>query len=292
LVSQLQTKGASVIILTGGEPMKEFDKLLSILKNSDKNLSDFHLHTSGFGVTYERAKELKNAGLTAAAVGLDHYIQSKNDIIRGEGSYKCAVNALEYFNKAGILTYVNLCATNTLLCNEDIWKYYDLMKRLNVSIIQLLEPRPYGGYFNAELAEILSKSKKEILLNFTKKGNSQKKFRDYPLIYYVAHIEGKEQMGCMMGGLSHFYVDSQGNFNPCVFLPVSFGNINTENFDTIYSKMRKFIPYPLHQDCPSISLHKAISNKVKNSNGIPIPIEEIVDDWSKLFQFNKENIRR
>ena len=222
VIHSLQSMGTSIIILTGGEPLIEFDKLTQILSTANLDLSEFHIHTSGSGITIEKAKKLKELGLSAVAVGLDNFDEIENDKIRGKGAFNNATSALKIFNDAGIFTYVNLCATNSLIRSGGIWKYYDLMKNLNVSIIQLLEPRPYGGYYNQDINEVFTKEDKNLLVEFMKVGNGANRFKNHPLIYYVAHIEGAEQMGCMMGGLSHFYIDSKGNVNPCVFLPVSF----------------------------------------------------------------------
>ena len=116
-----------------------------------------------------------------------------------------------------------------------------------------------------------------------KKGNNQKTYKDYPLIYYVAHIEGPEQMGCMMGGLSHFYIDSSGNVNPCVFLPVSFGNIMESEFEEIYNKMRMSIPHPLHKECPSVLLSDKLKKIHESGAKIPISFNRIKEEWEKLY---------
>ena len=89
-IQKLQGMGVSIIILTGGEPLIEFDKLTTILERADKNLSEFHVHTSGNGITIEKAKKLKELGLSAVAVGLDHYDATKNDKIR-LGLLRCYV---------------------------------------------------------------------------------------------------------------------------------------------------------------------------------------------------------
>ena len=183
--------GVSVIILTGGEPMLEFDKTIELLKYGNKDLSDFHIHTSGFGVTLEKAKELKKAGLMSAAVGLDDVDPKRHDSLRGyEGAFDMALNALKCFNEAGIFTYVNTCATKEFIRSGDLWKFYELMKKLNVSVIQLLEPRPYGGFFGENGNVLLNESDKKIFTEFFIEGNTNKKYKDYPLIYYVAYIEG------------------------------------------------------------------------------------------------------
>jgi len=58
IVSALQSSGTSIIILTGGEPLLKMNNLLKILEKGNKDLSDFHVHTSGYSVTKEKVKEL------------------------------------------------------------------------------------------------------------------------------------------------------------------------------------------------------------------------------------------
>jgi MoaA/NifB/PqqE/SkfB family radical SAM enzyme len=283
IISHFQRKGVSIIILTGGEPLYEFDKTLELLRFGNKNLSDFHIHTSGMTITREKVKELKNSGLTAAAVGLDHYLPEQHDKIRGKGSFNTAVEALKLFNEEGIMTYVNICATKELIRSNGIWKYYELVKNLNVGMIQLLEPRPCGGYFGNGFEELLEAGDKETLLDFTIKGNSKRKYKNYPIIYYVAHIEGKDQLGCHMGGLSLFYIDSAGNVCPCVFFPVSFGNIKREKIEDVYYKMRENIPHPIRSDCPSLKISESIKMKYGNISELPVPFESIKNDFQNLF---------
>ena len=94
VIRDVQAAGAGVIILSGGEPMLRYEGLLELLKAGDKDLSDFHIHTSGQGVTLERARELRRAGLIAAAVGLDDVDPARHDRLRGSaGSHQQAVRA-------------------------------------------------------------------------------------------------------------------------------------------------------------------------------------------------------
>jgi len=283
VIEALQQDGAGIIILTGGEPLLDFDKTLEILKKADKTKSEFHIHTSGNGLTQQMVKELKDSGLTAAAVGLDDVSKERFDKIRGNGSFDNALKALKLFNDEGILTYVNLCATKSFVQSGDLWKYFDFVRALNVGMIQLLEPRPNGAYFNKNVDELITDNERKILREFMTIGNTNKKYKDYPLIYYLAHIEGANQMGCMMGGLFHFYIDSLGNVNPCVFLPVSFGNILETDFKTIYERMRKAIPAPIHSECPSLLLSNALRMKNLDGNRIPISYDELKAEWDNLY---------
>lgn len=277
-VRLLQEHGCGVIVLTGGEPLSDFERLLTILKSGDKNLSDFHIHTSGMTVTEEKVVQLKEAGLTAAGVGIDHYDESKNDRLRGKGSWKSALKAIDLFVKHDILTYVNFCAVKEIANESGLMKYAEFVRDRGVALIELLEPRECGG-FKGDPSVLLGSGEKSALLNFMKKINLDKDYLDYPVIYYLAHLEGKEGLGCLMGGISHFYIDSAGNIKPCVFMPVTFGNILKEDIRVILSRMRENIPYPLKTDCPAI----AISKEVAADESHPVPFERVAGKFKELF---------
>lgn len=286
IIKSLQSIGVNIFILSGGEPLLDFNKLLEILISANKELSDFHLHTSGDSITLEKVKQLKAAGLKAAAVGLDNFVQEKHDIIRGKDSFSNAIKALQLFNQAGILTYVNLCVSNDILTADNLYRYLEFVKGLNVSMIQLLEPRPCGGYINNKFKLGLNADDKKKLAAFTLNGNRKRAYKNYPLIYYVAHIESKNLMGCHMGGLSHFYIDSKGNVCPCVFFPVNYGNVLKEDILSIYNRMRKNIPSPLHTECPSMLLADRYKELYYEEKQLPIPFDKIQTQIDNLYNKN------
>ena len=147
VIKELQHIGVSVIALSGGEPLARFENALSLLESADKRRSDFHLFTSGYGASPERVTALVNTGLAAVGVGMDHYDRSRHDAIRGRsGAFDDAVRALRLFGDAGILTYVNACVTKDLARSDGLWRFYDLLHTLGVGALQLLEPKPCGGY--------------------------------------------------------------------------------------------------------------------------------------------------
>jgi len=283
VIREIQAQGAGVVVLTGGEPMLRYEGLLELLESGNKDLSEFHIHTSGLGVTPERARELRCAGLTAAAVGLDDVDPRRHDTLRGfEGSHRLAVSALRDFFDAGVFTYTNMCVTRDIVRAGDLWKYYELAKSLNVGMIEMLEPRPCGGFAGRGDDILLSDDDRTKVTEFFVTANTAKRFREYPLVYYVAYTEAPERMGCMMGGLSHLTIDSRGNVNPCVFLPVTFGNIMKEDFSTIYARMRKVIPRPVHKVCPSVILAGPIRDRSQAGNAGPVPYEALKNEWEAV----------
>jgi MoaA/NifB/PqqE/SkfB family radical SAM enzyme len=156
------------------------------------------------------------------------------------------------------------------------------VKHLNVGMIEMLEPRPCGGFASRGNDTLLTRDDRNTVMDFFLRGNTAREFKDYPLIYHVAFTEAPEQAGCMMGGLSHLAIDSKGNVNPCVFLPVTFGNILKEDFAAIYSRMRRAIPRPLHKECPSLALAETLLQKGRRPEGFPIPHASIEKEWEKM----------
>jgi MoaA/NifB/PqqE/SkfB family radical SAM enzyme len=287
VIAELQDSGVSIITLSGGEPVMRYEAVLELLRSADHSRSDFHMHTSGFGVTQERTAELKMAGLHAAGVGLDDCDPDRNDRLRGtKGAHEQAVRAIKCFQEAGIFTYVNSCLTKELIHSGELMKYFEMLKDLNVGIVRWLEPKPCGGYFDRNPFELLSSEEKKIILEFYDRANTSADYADYPLISYEAFYETPENMGCMMAGNSQLYIDTLGNVEPCVFLPVSFGNIIDEDFSEILFRMREAIPSPLMIECPSVQLSSKIKSKKETGIAMPVPYEELTEEFESFRRNN------
>jgi len=285
IIKDIQKIGANIIAFSGGEPMLRYEGLIEMLESGNKSLSEFHIYTSGHGVTAERALELNEAGLSASAIGLDDVNPKRHDTLRGfKESYKEALQAIIYFQEASVLTYINLCLTKDLIRSGDLRKYFELAKDFNVGAIRFLKPKPCGGYLFEDRGELFSEEDRRVTTEFFIEANEAKKYRDYPLISYEDYVEAPERLGCMMGGHTHFHIDSLGNVEPCVFLPVSFGNITEEDFLDIYKRMREAIPAPLHKQCPSIYLAEKIRARRNKGEVLPVPYRDIETEWQQMLE--------
>jgi MoaA/NifB/PqqE/SkfB family radical SAM enzyme len=283
VIRQLQEIGVSVIALSGGEPLLRFEDTLDLLDSSDKRRSDFHIFTTGHGATQKRVTDLARAGLAAAGVGLDHYDRHLCDAARGyEGAFDEALVALTLFREAGLLTYVNVCLSRPLMKGGGLWRLYDLAHALGVGAVQLLEPKPCGGFSGRDPQGLFGAAEKRAALEFFETANRKRRYGRHPAVYFPAFMEAPENLGCMMGGLSHLYVDSLGNVEPCLFLPVSFGNVLSEDFSAIYARMRAEIPRPLHRPCPSFELAATVGFDPRGRGGLPIAHASIQEEWHRL----------
>jgi MoaA/NifB/PqqE/SkfB family radical SAM enzyme len=283
VVADLQRLGTNIITFSGGEPMSRFDDLLELLEGGDKDLSDFHLHTSGFDVTREKARALRAAGLAAAGVGLDDSDASRHDSLRGRsGAFEEAVRSIRHFREAGIFPYVNICLTRDLVRSGRLADYLRFARDQGVGAIRWLEPKPCGGYFSKRPEDLFDEDDRRMATALFLEANTKRRWRGAPPVSYLAYEESPDRLGCRMGGLMHFYVDSLGNVEPCVFLPVSFGNIREENLSAILTRMRTAIPSPVRRGCPGILLFDQITGAHERSGTYPVRLEEIGPAWDKM----------
>ncbi len=281
VIRELQGVGVSVVALSGGEPLDAFDRTLGLLEAADKERSDFHLFTAGAGATPERVRALVDAGLAAAAVGLDDFDAGRHDRLRGRaGAHDAALRAIDLFGAAGILTYANVCLRSELVRDGGLWQLLELLRGRGVAAMQLLEPRACGG-FASGVSSLLGPGDRDVVSAFFEQTHRDRRCGAHPVVYYPAHAERGDNLGCLMGGLSHLYVDSLGNVEPCVFVPVAFGNVTQESFGDILLRMRAATPRPVRGRCPSLQLSESVG--FQPAQRLPIPYRQVEPQWRRLY---------
>ena len=113
-IADVQDLGASVIGLTGGEPLLR-DDLEDIIASIDKRSMPL-LFTTGYRLTRERVKDLKRAGLEIPVVSLDHYkaeVHAKRRCKAGILEY--ALNAIRLFQDEGFYVAVSFVPDKPLV---------------------------------------------------------------------------------------------------------------------------------------------------------------------------------
>jgi len=101
LVDQLAELGCMEVILIGGEAYLRDDWLQIIRRIVDRGMQAL-MTTGGRGLTPERARAAKDAGLISASVSIDGN-EATHDRLRGvPGSYRAALTAMENLLAAGV----------------------------------------------------------------------------------------------------------------------------------------------------------------------------------------------
>ena len=213
IIRRFQELGVSQVQLSGGEPLNRFDDILFLLKNIREG-TDFWLYTTGFQLTSEKAKLLKNHGLRGITISLDHHDPELHDQFRGrKGAYGRALQAAQFAVDADLAVCFSLCATRQFISMENLMKYAGIARNAGASFIQILEPKAVGHYAGHDV--MLNEHQTQILEQFFDSLNYDKAFSTYPVVSYHGYYS--RRIGCSGSGKDYLYVDTDGDVHSCPF---------------------------------------------------------------------------
>lgn len=231
VAAQLQDLGTVMVSLSGGEPLVR-DDLEEIARTFDERTC-LTLNTTGYHLTPERARSLRDSGLFAVGISLDSVDPDEHDRLRGHpGAFRTAVDALEITGESGLYPYVVAVATRQFLEPERFQEYVDFAARSGAREIHLLEPCPTGRLAGRSDILLDAPHRQRIL-------DYQREFAqrdDLPVLSSFTYLESAELFGCG-AGLTHLYIDGSGEVCPCNLVPLSFGNVAREPLAEILQRM-------------------------------------------------------
>ncbi len=245
VVRRLQDLGVGIIGFTGGEPLLRTDLEEVIASVDSRSVS--YLFTTGYGLTAERARALKQAGLLGIAVSLDSLnAAAHNAMRRNPRAFAEAIRAIKNAKKAGLYTMTQTVCTRELLGGE-IFRLARQMKKLGVDEMRIMEPLPCGSLADHPEA-VLTAAEQRRLRRIHELLNTDPRF---PKASVFPYFESERQFGCG-AGVQHSYVDNKGNFGPCDFLDCTFGNLLEEDPRRIWRRMTRAVDGP---HCACLAKH-------------------------------------
>lgn len=229
LASDIQKMGVAIIGLTGGEPLmrSDIEDVISCIDSRSATI----IYTSGYSLSSNRARRLKEVGLFGMAISLDHYQPLENDNRRGfAGAYDIASGAVRESKAAGL--YTILQTTIAPASSDDfLWKMVLYAQMLGAHEVRFIDEKYRESKACVSLSSVkddhdrYSKIQHKALLSF-----------NLPKVTFVSLIESQSQFGCCAANL-HAYIDSAGNLHPCDFVPLVFGNIHETPIAQLWQKM-------------------------------------------------------
>jgi MoaA/NifB/PqqE/SkfB family radical SAM enzyme/SAM-dependent methyltransferase len=261
LVREVQDLGAVMMNLTGGEPLLRAD-LEEICECIDDR-SCLLMGTTGWGLTEERARRLKERGLFAASISLDSGIEEEHDRMRGRpGAFRAALRALEISERVGLYPYVVSVASPDFLCREKFMSFVRFAGRIGAREVHLLEPSLTGKLAGRSDLK-LSLREKDMIINYQREIARR---YDLPIFSTLTYLERPEAFGCG-AGITHLYIDGGGEVCPCNLVPMSFGNIRKEPLKKILDRMRCYFRRP-RKSCAGCLLAEHLPGE-----GLPVKLE-------------------
>ncbi len=235
-IDTLADLGVFWLGLTGGEPLLNAD-LLQIVARAARRCS-VKLFTTGCELTPRLAADLRRSGLFSVSVSLDHWDEAVHDRGRGyPGAWRAALRAIEIFRSAGLDTGVSAVLSREMVAGGQTERFLAFIAGLGVHEIWLSETKPSVEAFWDERL-LIDDDQRRSLIALQDRYNRG----PGPTLNYLGHFEGAEAFGCT-AGRKMVYVDAFGEVSPCVFAPMSFGNLRDRLLATIVAEMgRAFRP--------------------------------------------------
>lgn len=234
-IQELKKMGVIWLGFTGGEPLLNKD-IVEIVKSAGDDCAT-KLFTSGSGLTEDVAVSLKQAGLLYVSVSLDHRQEEVHDSIRGfKGAYRTALDAVELFKKTGFHVSVSSVISKEMIRKKQVDEFLTFLQSLDINEAWLSETKPATeAFWNKD--SVISEEERLYLVDLQDRYNKEGNLT----VNYLGHFEGKEHFGCNAGSRM-VYIDAFGDVRPCVFTPVSFGNIRDTSIRDIFMEMKSYFP--------------------------------------------------
>ena len=229
VIDQVLEMGTTFVIFDGGEPLT-YSGLEALIRYVDPKKAISGLFTSGVGLTKERARSLKEAGLYSLTVSFDSSFEEKHDYLRGrKGVFKSAVSAVKNGIDAGLLVniYVVLSKDNV----SELDEIYALATDLGVHELSFYEIVPTGRWIE-HVSEILTPADLKIFDDFVARARK----KEGPRVFAIPQL--MKSTGCM-AGRKWLHITPEGNILPCACIPISYGNIHTDKIKDVWKKIRK-----------------------------------------------------
>lgn len=284
IVKKLQDMGIAFFNIEGGEPFLVYDRLKKICSAIDER-SEIWINSTGVGITRERLIELKKMNVTAIMFSL-HSPEPDvfNKFTGNDSAWDTLKSAVNMCHDAGIAVAFNSCLMKKDFYNGTFESIMAVAKDFNVCMVQVIKPKPSGGWLEKEDIEFAQDDMVYIKEKINKY-NLSGEFSEYPSISAQIIEEDKDVFGCTAGGVDRFYINAKGDLQPCEFLNISFGNIGVDEFEVIYKKMRNCFEWG--GDCNLCEKYsKEIYKLYKENNVSSLPLspelsEKVYNSWDR-----------
>jgi MoaA/NifB/PqqE/SkfB family radical SAM enzyme len=259
-IRDLKELGVFWLGLTGGEPLLNRN-ILRIVEAAGTGCA-VKLFTTGSTLTKGLAADLKKAGLFSVAVSLDHWMEDRHDRARNcKGAYRTALQAIETFrNVDGLHVSVSAVLSKDMLNPETVGRYLEFLAGLGVHEAWLSEAKPSAAAFMSE-SLVVTEDERAMLIEMQDRANR----KGGMTVNYLGHFEDGSHFGCSAGH-KMIYVDAFGEVSPCVFIPMTFGNVSRTPIREIYGKMVE--RFPTEKSCFINRNYRALGRYAKTGSPV------------------------
>jgi len=258
-IDKLDRVSVPIIAFSGGEPLvrKDFFELAKYAHDKGIYVA---VATNGTLITKRKAREMKEAGIQFTQISLDGASAETHDNFRGIGGvYEKTIRGIKNCVNEGF--FVNIATTVTKYNFNEVPKIMDLCEELGVNWLMAYNFVPTGrGKFISE-NDLTPAEREQVLKDLWEKLKNGGKVSVLSTAPQFARVALEAEVGLnekivpthffnpqlsdklvdlaeFIGGCGcgRFYcaIRPNGNIEPCVFFPLTVGNIKEDDFEDLW----------------------------------------------------------
>lgn len=276
-------QGITLFRVEGGDPFNQFDRLKMVCEKIGGK-GEIIINSTGNGITLERMKDLSSVcNVGAVMFSLNSPNRDDVDFFMGQDyAWNTIIHGIKLCNISDVPTGLNCCLQRDDFFNGNFEFLLSTAQELNISYINILHPKSAGAWIQGGFRPF-TKDDIDHIKYIVKNFNKKRIHKDYAPVYAQVMEEDSEKHGCTAGGTDRFYINAKGDVQPCEYLNISFGNINSEDFKDIYKRMREEFETPgTNWLCETNS--SKISSMFKENDSLPLNTEKskmIYNIWDR-----------
>ena len=231
VIDQIVAMGAVKIVFFGGEPLCREDTASVIEYAASMGLVT-SLDTNGELLTRTMAQSLKAAGLKSVQVSLDSADPDRHEALRGRpGLFAEARTAIENALEAGLCCVISTYASKQALRRGDLADIVGLGRDWGVDAVRIVQPIASGRWLDS--TEVPLDAEEEAQLSA---------LVDRGFVYTDDQKGGYRE--CASIRREFFYISPIGDFQPCCYIPLTFGSVRRERVVELW---RRMLDHPLYR---------------------------------------------
>ncbi len=236
IVEQVIDMGVSLITLSGGEPFlrERADRAITRLAARFPERG-FLVYTNGTLIDEATSRRLGEVGNVFLAISVEGY-ESQTDARRGAGIYERNRHVRRLLAEQGVMTGFSATVTRE---NAELIASDEFIDR------RIAEGDLFGWFFllqpigRSPRPDLMPTARQRALL---REAVIRWRESDRPIFLGDFWNDGPLVGGCIAGGRYYFHIYANGDISPCVFAPVSCGNIfEILAGKTPYTNLRDFV---------------------------------------------------
>jgi MoaA/NifB/PqqE/SkfB family radical SAM enzyme len=237
VVSECIALGVTNVTFTGGEPLLEpgLEECLTIVP-ADKAVAQ--VFSNAVGLNPERVASLKEAGVSGIHISLDSPEAEEHDRWRGRrGLFDLVERGVKNALGEGLLVGLSTYATNESIVSKKLSRVAALAAGWGVHEVSVFDVIPTGRLLRSPDVMITEKNRGR-LLREARLLNRQNRGR--PRIVTQSWTNSGKGFARFLGCLAaiyQFHITAFGDFMPCDFTPLSFGNIRDDSVADLWQRL-------------------------------------------------------